>query len=226
MNYSMYPIGDSALQIKLPNANALLLHQFSTSIHQNRCLGVHDIVPGLETITIFYQFPQTNYYELEAKLITILQNIKLTTSESPIRTLYIPTLYDGPDLLEVAHFHKTTPENIIEWHSTPTYEVSMLGFLPGFPYLSGLPACLHTPRKKEPRLQVEAGSIGIGGSSTGIYPIASPGGWNLIGRTSVSIFSLEEEQPFLFQQGDKVKFVSVSELVKSNREDVIFYEKN
>ena len=143
----------------------------------------------------------------------------------PSRTLYIPTLYDGPDLQDVADFHKTTTKKIIETHSAHTYEVSMLGFLPGFPYLSGLSPLLHTPRKKEPRLQVDAGSVGIGGESTGIYPIASPGGWNLIGRTSVSLFSLEEDQPFLFQQGDKVKFVPVSELTKKTREDVIFYEK-
>ena len=226
MHYTIYPIGDSAIQIKFKNPDTQTLHQYTAVLQKKQCAGVYDIVPGLETITLFYRYPETNFHELATTITKILEAPQKTTEKLPTRTLYIPTLYDGPDLQDVADFHKTTSEKIIETHSAQTYEVSMLGFLPGFPYLNGLPSCLHTPRKNEPRLQVEAGSVGIGGESTGIYPIASPGGWNLIGRTSVSLFSLEEKQPFLFQQGDKVKFVPVSELTKSTREDVIFYEKN
>ena len=226
MCYTIYPVGDSALQIKFKVPNAQTLHQFSATLQHNLLVGVYDIVPGLETITLFYHYPKTSYQELAKTVTKIMEAPQKTVNKLPTRTLYIPTLYDGPDLQEVADFHKTTTEKIIETHSAQIYEVSMLGFLPGFPYLKGLRHSLHTPRKKEPRLQVESGSIGIGGESTGIYPISSPGGWNLIGRTSVSLFSLEEEQPFLFQQGDKVKFVRVSELTKTKREDVIFYENN
>ena len=226
MHYTIYPIGDSAIQIKFKNPDTQTLHQYTAVLQKKQCAGVYDIVPGLETITLFYHYPRTNYLNIATTVTKILEAPQIKISEHPSRTLYIPTLYDGPDLQDVADFHKTTIEKIIETHSAQTYEVSMLGFLPGFPYLNGLPSSLHTPRKKEPRLQVEAGSVGIGGESTGIYPITSPGGWNLIGRTSVSLFSLEEEPPFLFQQGDKVKFVPVSELTKTKREDVIFYENN
>ena len=226
----MYPIGDSALQIKWTNANAHFLRQVSNLIQQNHVTGVYDMVPGLETITLFYHFPQTTYDELAEKLANILKSGKKKDSHTMKRTLHIPTLYEGPDFHEVDQINNTTPEIIIQTHSSQTYEVTMLGFLPGFPYLSGLPASLHTPRRTDPRLTVDAGAVGIGGASTGIYPIASPGGWNLIGRTPIALFSLDEENPFLFQQGDKVKFVPITneqwETVKTNREEIIFYEKN
>ena len=129
------------------------------------------------------------------------------------RTVEIPVCYDpefGPDLGLVAKQAKLTPEEVIKRHGKPEYLVYLVGFAPGFPYLGGLPKELHTPRHAKPRMVVPPGSVGIGGQQTGIYPLATPGGWNLIGRTPVRLFRPEENPPVLLRAGDQVKFRAIS----------------
>lgn len=134
-------------------------------------------------------------------------NIKPTTHE-------IPVVYDGPDLIEVAERHGLTHAELIELHTAPVYEVALLGFAPGFPYLSGLDPRLHTPRRANPRPTVPAGAVAIGGSHAGIYSVPTPGGWNLIGTTDVRLFDPQRRKPdesamFLLRPGDRVKFIPV-----------------
>jgi TIGR00370 family protein len=139
--------------------------------------------------------------------LPISANIEPTTHE-------IPVVYDGPDLIEVAERHGLTREELIELHSTPVYEVALLGFAPGFPYLSGLDSRLHTPRRANPRPTVPAGAVAIGGSHAGIYSVPTPGGWNLIGMTNARLFDPQRREPdesamFLLRPGDRVKFTPV-----------------
>ncbi|MBB5204590.1 KipI family sensor histidine kinase inhibitor [Inhella inkyongensis] len=126
------------------------------------------------------------------------------------RELQIPVHYGGdagPDLAEAAAHCGLSVAAFVDQHSAPTYEVAFLGFQPGFAYLEGLPQQLHCPRRAEPRLRVPAGSLGIGGAQTGIYPAASPGGWQLIGRTDLRLFDPQRQPACLLQPGDRIRFV-------------------
>lgn len=127
------------------------------------------------------------------------------------RHIEIPVVYGGeygPDLAEVAAFHGIDVNEVVRRHTEPVYTVFMMGFQPGFPYLGGLPEHLHTPRRAVPRKEVAAGSVGIGGSQTGVYPFASPGGWQIIGHTATALFQTASYPPTLLQAGDTVRFVA------------------
>lgn len=126
----------------------------------------------------------------------------------------VPVCYGaayGPDLEEVAVLHGLGVEEVIRRHCTPLYHVYMIGFTPGFAYLGGLDERLHSPRKKDPRKKVPAGSVGIADQQTGIYPIDSPGGWQLIGRTPLKLFDPARDDPFLIHAGDAIQFRPISE---------------
>ena len=114
---------------------------------------------------------------------------------------------DGPDLADVAARHGLTPADVVELHAGARYRVLFLGFAPGFAYMGGLPAAIATPRRPTPRERVPAGSVGIAGEQTGVYPLAMPGGWNLIGRTDARLFDPDRSQPALFRPGAVVRFV-------------------
>ena len=132
----------------------------------------------------------------------------------PSREILIPVSYggsDGPDLEEVARFAKCSTEQVIRLHTAPLYRVYMLGFLPGFPYLGPVDSRIAMPRRSSPRLAVPAGSVGVAGPQTGIYPAVAPGGWRLIGRTLMEVFNSGLEPPCLFRPGDFVRFEAVSE---------------
>jgi KipI family sensor histidine kinase inhibitor len=128
------------------------------------------------------------------------------------RTVEVPVRYggaDAPDLVDVATIHGMTPAEVVRIHSSAQYLVYFLGFSPGFPYMGGLPPELATPRLATPRRLVPAGSVGIGGDHTGIYPVASPGGWRIIGRTPLEIFRADRDPPTLLQMGDYVRFIAI-----------------
>jgi inhibitor of KinA len=125
----------------------------------------------------------------------------------------IPVCYGdelGPDLNYVAGYHGLTPDEVIRLHTAPLYLIYMIGFTPGFPYLGGLDERLHTPRRKDPRSRVPAGSVGIADRQAGIYPIVSPGGWHLIGRTPVRLFDWQRPEPFFLKPGDSVRFKPIT----------------
>ncbi len=138
--------------------------------------------------------------------------LDLIPAESP-RLITIPVCYDeefGIDLTSLARAHQLSVSEVVEIHSQTIYKAYFIGFLPGFPYLAGLDPRLHTPRRADPRRLIEAGSVGIGKSQTGVYPGNYPGGWNIIGRTPLRLFDPENERPSLITAGDRVKFQPVS----------------
>lgn len=210
MNYMLQPLGDQAVRIELLNEGRSI-RSICAFLSSHPLHGVIDIVPGLNSITIFYEYPTTTYFIVKEQLIALFAKLPDTPMRTSSRIIILPTLYDGPDLLRLADYHETTNEYIIKTHTSGVYEVTMLGFLPGFPYLSGLHPSLETPRLSTPRGKVAAGSVGIGGDQTGVYPVASPGGWNLIGRTPIPLFSPEGQEPCLLRAGDRLRFLQITE---------------
>jgi KipI family sensor histidine kinase inhibitor len=172
-------------------------------------LALQEIVPGMGNLMIVCKAEMSSELPAFADLLQTLWS----QSESIAcagRQLEIPTWYggsDGPDLAEVAAHTDLTETDIIEIHSGAQYQVYCLGFQPGFAYLGGMDMRLATPRKTTPRLSTPAGSVGIGGSQTGIYPAISPGGWQIIGRTDLSLFDIDKSPPCLLQPGDTIRFL-------------------
>jgi len=173
---------------------------------------VTEVIPGMNNITVVLSDPQQ--HALDA--IEWLQGWWETSEalELETRDIAIPVVYggdSGPDLAEVARHSGLTPQQVVEAHAAGRYTVYFIGFQPGFPYLAGLDERLHTPRRAEPRLVVPAGSVGIGGSQTGVYPLAAPGGWQLIGRTDIALFTPQQQPPTFLRPGDRVRFVPQKE---------------
>ena len=203
------PSSESAVVCSLPPPASLQqqrqLWAFANQLQSEQ--DIVEVVVGMNNLTVF-----TDFYVDFGPFIQRLEQhwIELKVSTFQGRHIEIPVIYGGElgqDLSEVAKLHNTTPQKIVQMHSEPIYTVYMIGFQPGFPYLGGLPECLHTPRRATPRTLVPAGSVGIGGAQTGIYPFSSPGGWQLIGHTKQALFDKNQAQPTLLQAGDTVKFV-------------------
>lgn len=173
---------------------------------------VVEAIPGMNNITVVLRNPQSVALDAIERLQRWWEESEALEPES--RFIEIPVVYGkeaGPDLGEVARHAGLSEKQVVELHASVDYVVWFLGFQPGFPYLGGLPEQLHTPRRGEPRLQVPAGSVGIGGQQTGIYPLASPGGWQLIGLTPLVLFDAHREEPVLLRPGDTVRFVPQKE---------------
>lgn len=150
------------------------------------------------------------HQRLQDAVLASLEDTTASVEDAPLVT--IPVLYGGeygPDLHDVAAHAGIAPDEVIARHTAADYRVAMLGFAPGFPYLLGLDPTLAMPRRADPRLNVAAGSVAIGGMQTGIYPQALPGGWQLIGRTPVALFSLASKPPSLLRPGDRVRFRAI-----------------
>ncbi|AQS35269.1 sensor histidine kinase inhibitor, KipI family [Shewanella psychrophila] len=176
-----------------------------------------DIVPGNNNLTLF--FKDSKKIPFWSNQVNQFWTHKLVQLK-PGKLIQIPVQYGGeygPDLNAVAQYNKLTPQEVIEIHTSAQYSVLFLGFQPGFPYLHGLDKRLFTPRLATPRLAIPAGSVGIGGEQTGIYPAQSPGGWQLIGRSSVNLFDStlfgnDRAQPSLLSPGDTVQFIAIESL--------------
>lgn len=182
------------------------------ALTENPLKGVEELIPTYRSLIIIYNPSQTNPTALKERLL-VLENKIIDVKIPPPKIIKIPVCYGGdlgPDIGFVAKYHNITVDKVIELHTRPEYQIYMLGFTPGFPFLGGLPDELHTPRLETPRSKVPAGSVGIANGQTGIYSIDSPGGWQLIGRTPLKIFEQTRENPFLFEAGDKLKFESIS----------------
>jgi inhibitor of KinA len=174
--------------------------------------GVRNLHPGYCSLLVKFDAIRIGHEELEAILGRYLE--RLEEMELPeARRVEIPVCYGGefgPDLAEVCALHGMTATQVIELHASAEYLVYFLGFVPGFAYLGGLPEALVTPRLAAPRRKVPAGSVGIAGSQTGVYPFATPGGWRLLGRTPLAMFRADREELSLLAIGDRVKFVPIS----------------
>jgi len=221
--------GDSAITLifedkisKSLTKNILILK--NTIIHANDLPRLIDIIPAYQSLTLCYAYPIKNVKTIENQISNIIANIVLSDRPSALKkqkVINIPVCYEdtyAPDLKMLASELKMTTNQLIKKHTDGIYLVHMLGFLPGFLYLGGLDESLHYPRKKTPSINLAKGSIGIGGQQTGIYPIESPGGWNIIGRTPLTMFDVDKEKITIAEPLDSIKFYSISsaEFIKFN----------
>ncbi|MGG6431965.1 5-oxoprolinase subunit PxpB [Anoxybacillus sp. D401a] len=229
LNYEFIPLSENALIIKFGDQINYDIHQqvrqVFTYFMEHRVKEIIEIVPAYTTITVYYDPVQvaknTNRKAgIEVlpfeRICTVLKNILSSLGSVNIshgNEVVIPVCYGGefgPDLEEVARKNQLTPEEVIDIHARGHYFVYMIGFAPGFAYLGGMSEKIATPRKHSPRLRVPAGSVGIASVQTGIYPIDSPGGWQLIGRTPIQLFRPLHPQPSLLQVGDRVRFQPIT----------------
>lgn len=212
-----YLLGERAVVLELEAPVSLVSQQRIWGLAQrlqDRATypGVREVIPGMNNLTVLLTDAQSSALDAIERLQTWWEESEAIEPAS--RLIEIPVIYggaQGPDLDHVAQHTGMTPRQVVECHSGIDYTVYFLGFQPGFPYLGGMPEKLSTPRHGEPRLSVPAGSVGIGGSQTGIYPLATPGGWQLIGQTSVAMFDPLREIPTLLLPGDSVRFVPQKE---------------
>lgn len=213
--FRIMALGDSALTIEFgneidPEINARVI-DFAKHVIDQRWHGIHDIVPTYRSLTIHFDPLRWDSAVLTKRLRALPR--PGPGHAAPHGTLHeIPVLYGdewGPDLDNVATFAGVRPADIIALHTSIPYRVYMLGFSPGFPYLGLVPKTLAIPRHTTPRTHVPAGSVGIADCQTGIYPTATPGGWQLIGRTPTAIYRKNQADPFLLKPGDLVRFRSI-----------------
>jgi KipI family sensor histidine kinase inhibitor len=170
--------------------------------------GILEIIPTYRSLLMVYDPKQTAPERLASALTQLEQRLDRIEIPPP-RTVEIPVLYGGemgPDIGFVAEHTGLSIDEVIRRHSEPSYQIYMIGFTPGFAFLGGLPDELATPRLPTPRTDVPAGSVGIANNQTGMYPVTSPGGWRLIGRTPLKLFDPHREEPFLYQAGDLIKY--------------------
>jgi inhibitor of KinA len=218
------PLGDNALMVELGDVIDESTHervqQAWRALVAAPLPGVLEVVPAYTTVTAFYDPVLAAQAGAPAEKIAdwlgpqLLERISHPPKMEKFkgRTVEVPVCYDaeyGPDLGVVAKSAKLTAEEVIKLHCKPEYLVYLVGFAPGFPYLGGLPPALHVPRRSKPRMVVPPGSVAIGGAQTGIYPLATPGGWNLIGRTPLRLFQPLAQPPVLLRAGDRVKFRAI-----------------
>ena len=180
--------------------------------------GFIESVPAYASMAVFYDavfikssHPSvaTSFDFVKNYIIKIAAEISHTTSDVNDEKINIPVFYNGEDLAYVANLHQLTIKEVINIHTSINYRVFMTGFLPGFAYMGTVDEKIITPRKDKPRLQVAAGSVGIAGAQTGIYPLSSPGGWQIIGATPLQVFNKTGSNPFLLKAGDTVQFISI-----------------
>ncbi|MCZ7624821.1 MAG: 5-oxoprolinase subunit PxpB [Candidatus Methylomirabilis sp.] len=209
--------GESCLVAELGDTIDIALNRrvraLGLALEQARVKGVVEAVPTYRSLAIYYN-PLVISREALRQWIGRLDDSVESLVEQPPRLMEIPTIYGGaygPDLEFVACRNGLSPDEVVRLHADPTYHVYMLGFMAGFPYLGDLPARLAAPRLSTPRLKVPAGSVGIGGGQTGIYPIESPGGWRIIGRTPLRLFDPSAAKPTLLLPGDRVRFVPITQ---------------
>lgn len=209
-----YLLGERAVVLELEPPISLESQQRIWGLNQRlqSYADVLEVIPGMNNITLILRDPQQSPLDAIERLQRWWEESEAQLPES--RLVQIPVIYggeSGPDLSVVAEHAALTPRQVVELHSSSDYVVFFIGFQPGFPYLGGLDPRLHIPRRAEPRVAVPAGSVGIGGSQTGVYPLASPGGWQLIGQTRTALFDPLQQPPTLLRPGDRVRFVPQQE---------------
>ncbi|NME99444.1 5-oxoprolinase subunit PxpB [Aneurinibacillus aneurinilyticus] len=230
----IYPLGDAAAVVELGAEISEAVHRkvkaLSMRLEAQPIPGMIEYVPAFTTVTVFYD-PYRVLKEMGAqlsktgiskgvspyrKVYNILEQMAADIgdeAESTVRVIEIPVCYGeefGPDLEFVANHNGLTPEEVIRIHSSAEYLVYMVGFAPGFPYLGGMPEAIAAPRHPSPRLAIPAGSVGIAGKQTGVYPIETPGGWQIIGRTPIALFVPDSNPPTILASGDRICFRPIS----------------
>lgn len=238
MNYKILTAGDASLLVEFgreisPEINYRISATVQL-IREQHIEGILDMIPSFCALLINYD-PRIISYAALCKRLEILLRIDITAGARKKRVYEIPVCYGGafgPDLQNIADHAGLTPQEVIDIHASRDYLIYMLGFLPGFCYLGGLDERIHTPRLANPRIKIAAGSVGIGGSQTGIYPLDSPGGWQLMGMTPVKTYDPDREPAILVEAGDYIRFLPIDEgayhrikeLVDKNEYQVVIRE--
>lgn len=223
-DYKIHSFSEQSIYISFGNGISshylAIIRACLTALHTDKIAGLIEIVPGYNNLTIYYDavalFKKYRTMDVQARFITeikvAIDQVKRNET-TPQKIIRIPVCYGqdfGIDLPFVAAHNDLSNAEVIQHHTTPTYTVHMLGFSPGFPFLSGLSPELETPRKKTPSQNIPAGSVGIAGKQTGIYPVETPGGWQIIGRTPTPLFNVADASPSLLQAGDVIQFYAIS----------------
>lgn len=220
-SYSFFPLGDSAVLIQFESWVSENIHREVTAaarcIEENPFPGFVECIPSFTSVAIYYELHRINkpdeFDTVYAYICSMLEQ-RMVADEAEKASavpdvVEIPVCYGGkhgPDLELVADKNRLTPEEVIRIHSGQDYLIYAIGFAPGFPYVGGIPDTIATPRKKTPRLRIPPGSVGIAGNQTGIYPIETPGGWQLIGRTPLALFRPGAQPPSLLKAGQYIRF--------------------
>jgi len=211
------PLGEQGLTVEFdetidPCTNKLVL-AFAAAVERATIPGFVEVVPTYRSVTVYFNPLLTDTTTMTTRLRGLIVDTVPAPSRRPA-IHRIPVFYGGetgPDLSEIAEGSGLTPSQAVALHASVTYRCYLLGFSPGFPYLGPVPDRIAAPRLPTPRKLVAEGSVGIAGKQTGIYPQAGPGGWRIIGRTPVKLFSLARPKPFLLAPGDQVRFVPIGE---------------
>lgn len=209
---NIYPIGDLAVgvsfQYEFDEVNYQILLNYQRILDENPIANYIESIVTYTELCIYFSSKNTDNQNI-TRVNNFFKQIKLDEGNfsSPSSRLWeIAVNYDGEDLAWVADYCQLSVSEVIRLHTAPIYKVYMIGFLPGFPYLGGLNEKLYVPRKSNPRLNVKAGSVGLAGEQTGIYPLDSPGGWQLIGHTDFRLFEPNATPPVTLSAGDRIKF--------------------
>ncbi len=209
--------GDCAVCVEFGNEISPEINRkiraFKIAVEKEGIEGIVETVPTYRSLLVVYKPEVIRFKELTEKFEVIMGAMD-TIQIPPPTVIEIPVLYGGemgPDIENVASHNGKTVEEVIKIHTSEEYLIYMLGFIAGFPYLGGMSKEIATPRLKSPRVKIEGGSVGIAGEQTGVYPVASPGGWQLIGRTPLKLYDSEREKPVLLEAGQYIKFRSVTE---------------
>ena len=206
----IHPLGDTSLLAELGSRldTALNTRAIALAAALKKRRDVRQAVAAHGTVTVQFDPDQITLDALAASIRRLAT--KRPPIEEPGRLHRVPVVYDGPDLAAAAEQLGLSAERLVELHGRPIYRVFLVGFVPGWAYMGPLPDELVIPRRSSPRTHVPAGSVAIAGQETGIYPLESPGGWHLIGRTSIRLFLPDSDPPSLFRAGDRVKFFPIA----------------
>ena len=210
------PMGDRGLLVELgseisPEMNRRV-RSLLLGVESLELSGICELLPAYGSLLIVFDPLEIALSTLRTKIVGILASIDRFPLPDP-KNIKVPVVYGdsyGPDLDWVARYHDLSPDDVIGYHTQTVFHVYMLGFTPGFPYMGELPRAIATPRRETPRTRVPGGSIGIALKQTGIYPVESPGGWQIIGRTPLNLFDPGKSPPTLFDIGDQVVFYPIS----------------
>lgn len=220
------PLGESAISISFGHTVSLDIHRKARALSEyldtHPCPGMKEYIMSYTGVTILYDIETvfSAHPESTSAANTMISYAKEAVAHLNMETLAppsivtIPVCYGGeygPDLDMVAQSHDMTPETVIDIHTKNEYTVYMIGFCPAFPYLGGLDERIATPRRSSPRVAIPARSVGIAGMQTGVYPLSTPGGWQLIGRAAIDLFTPDKETPSLLKAGDVVRFKAITE---------------
>lgn len=217
-NIKILPAGDSAVCAEFgreisPEINRKVT-ALKKALEKKNLPGISEMIPSFRSLLILYHPLILPYDELE-KAIRESAEENIGATEGKKRIFHIPVCYSGreyaPDMPSVCDYTSLSEKEVIGIHTGTDYRVYMLGFLPGFAYLGGMSEKIAVPRLETPRKKIFAGAVGIGGSQTGVYPLESPGGWRLIGKTPVRLYAKEKKEPVLLRAGDYVRFFAISE---------------